>query len=195
MVLTPIQAVQVLSADLFDQARLAARFGRGGAMLDAVISIDITGALLIVLGLILVASELSAPSHGGIASLGFLSIFAGVVVLIVPEAAVVVSAPVLFIGTAAFLGIAIIAFGLAVSVRRRKIVTGYEAMLDATGSVLSWNGSNGHIFIHGERWRATGPPQAVHDTVRVVGVEGLTLRIETAAGNKSAEGFNRLDGE
>ena len=164
-------------------------------MYNAFISADFAGAALLVLGLILIASELSAPSHGGIAFLGLLSIAAGAVAFTFPEFAAAVSTPILIVGFIAALSVVIIASSLAVSVRRRQIVTGREAMLGATGVVLSWNGTSGHILIQGERWLAKGQAQLIQNTVRVMEIDGLTLSVETAAPDRSADILISANGE
>src|SRR3546814_20021242 len=40
--------------------------------------------------------------------------------------------------------------------RRRKIFSGREEMIGASGTVLDWNNGTGHVFAHGERWQAAG---------------------------------------
>jgi membrane-bound serine protease (ClpP class) len=77
--------------------------------------------------------------------------------------------------TLASLGMTIAIVRLAVTTRRRRVVTGLEGMIGATGTVLSWNDGVGHIFVHGERWRAVGDQANLSDPVRVTGVNGLTL--------------------
>jgi membrane-bound serine protease (ClpP class) len=48
--------------------------------------------------------------------------------------------------------------------------------------VLDWAGSQGHVLLQGERWRAVAEaPLAPGDGVQVLGVDGLTLRVARAA--------------
>ncbi len=63
--------------------------------------------------------------------------------------------------------------------RRRAVVSGPEEMIGSLGRVVDWDGSEGHIRIHGEMWRArsTGAV-AVEDRVRVDQIDGLTLVVD-----------------
>lgn len=56
-----------------------------------------------------------------------------------------------------------------------------------TGPVLSWEGSGGHVLVHGERWRASGAALAPGGLARVVGIDGLTLEVEHARDGDGAE--------
>ena len=37
-----------------------------------------------------------------------------------------------------------------------RVVSGVEAMVGATARVLDWAGTDGHVLVAGERWRAHG---------------------------------------
>ena len=159
------------------------------------ILIDFVAGILIVLGIGLIVAETLAPAHGALAFLGSLMILAEILALVAPEITPIVNGSILFIGLAAAFVAALIVSCLASSMRRLRVVTGREAMIDATGSVLSWNGGSGHILVHGERWQATGPTQAVHSAVRVVGIDGLTLRVQTTPSMISTGGPKNAFGE
>src|SRR3546814_16229453 len=65
--------------------------------------------------------------------------------------------------------------------RRRKIFSGREEMIGASGTVLDWNNGTGHVFAHGERWQAAGVADLTAGmSVRVTGIEGLTLDVTQA---------------
>lgn len=67
---------------------------------------------------------------------------------------------------------------LALLVRRKRAVTGAEEMIDLTGEVESWAGSDGYIMVHGERWRAISTtPLSAGDRVTVTNRHGLTLEV------------------
>jgi membrane-bound serine protease (ClpP class) len=60
--------------------------------------------------------------------------------------------------------------------RNRPIVSGQEQMLDSVGHVLTWDGGEGRIRIHGEVWRAVASrPLQPGTRVHVDRIEGLTL--------------------
>jgi membrane-bound serine protease (ClpP class) len=72
---------------------------------------------------------------------------------------------------------------LAVRSHRRKVETGRNWMIGAKAEVQDWNtgpdGGQGHVFIHGERWRAVSDtPLEKGQQVRITGVDGLTARVE-----------------
>src|SRR3546814_2407218 len=56
--------------------------------------------------------------------------------------------------------------------RRRKIFSGREETIGASGTVLDWNNGTGHVFAHGERWQAAGVADLTAGmSVRVTGLE------------------------
>ena len=63
---------------------------------------------------------------------------------------------------------------------KRKDVTGPLGLIGEIGEVKEWRGKEGKIFVHGSIWTATSDaPLAPGDKAKVIGVEGLELRIET----------------
>ena len=68
---------------------------------------------------------------------------------------------------------------LVLRARRNKVITGGEGMLNELGVVRMALAPQGKIFIHGEYWDAvSSTPVAEGARVKVVGVEGLMLRVE-----------------
>jgi membrane-bound serine protease (ClpP class) len=72
--------------------------------------------------------------------------------------------------------------------RRAPLQLGSVALLGAEGEALADVGpSSGEAFVHGEYWQArSAAPIPKGTRVRVVGVEGLTVRVVPAAGSASA---------
>lgn len=150
-------------------------------MLSATLSPEVSGAILIFLGLTMIASELFSPSHGSLAVGGGIGILAGAAMLTEPGLATTgVSAPLLLCIAIAAVALIFVATSMAAAARRRRVVTGKESMIGAVGSVLSWDGGIGHVFLHGERWQARGEPAVATDSVRVIGIDGLTLEVVPA---------------
>src|SRR3546814_16363459 len=56
----------------------------------------------------------------------------------------------------ASLALTVVIARLALVSRRRKIFSGREAMIGASGPVLDWNNGTGPVFAHGESWQAAG---------------------------------------
>lgn len=87
------------------------------------------------------------------------------------------------IGTtaAAFAGFALVVLGSLRRARRAPARVGAQAMQGLPAEVLDWNGIEGHVFTHGERWRARGAETfKPGEMVEVAGVVDLTLLIRRA---------------
>jgi membrane protein implicated in regulation of membrane protease activity len=72
-------------------------------------------------------------------------------------------------------------------VRGRKVQTGVENLVGATGKVTTPLAPVGQIRVHGELWEARSPtPLDPGSRVRVVAVDGLTLEVSPLNGASSA---------
>lgn len=146
----------------------------------AVLPVNFAGIGLILLGLALIVAEHFAPTFGLLGVAGVIALALGATIMIDTEA------PEFRIGWATATGIAIASLGivavagrLAMSSRRAGIVSGREQMIGAAGTVLDWENGRGHVFVHGERWRANGVEGlTAGETVEVRGIDGLTLTVE-----------------
>jgi membrane-bound serine protease (ClpP class) len=84
------------------------------------------------------------------------------------------------------LGFMLLVLRLALRNRRLAVVTGREQMVGAPGEVQDWQGGEGHVLAHGERWRAVAAaPLAPGDRVRIRAMDGLTLEVEREASAKN----------
>ncbi|MGY3035604.1 membrane-bound serine protease (ClpP class) [Bradyrhizobium sp. USDA 4354] len=84
------------------------------------------------------------------------------------------------IGTTAavFSGFALIVLGSLRRVGKAPALVGAQAMRGLPAEVLDWNGNEGHVFAHGERWQARGAETfKPGETVEVANVIDLTLLI------------------
>ncbi|MEY9589288.1 membrane-bound serine protease (ClpP class) [Bradyrhizobium yuanmingense] len=84
------------------------------------------------------------------------------------------------IGTTAvvFSGFVLIVLGSLRRVRKAPALVGAQAMRGLPAEVLDWNGNEGHVFAHGERWQARGAETfKPGETVEVANVVDLTLLI------------------
>jgi membrane-bound ClpP family serine protease len=64
--------------------------------------------------------------------------------------------------------------------RRKKPVTGPEALVGRMAEVIEWRQREGQVFVNGEHWKAISEkPLARGDRVVIRKVEGLTLTVET----------------
>lgn len=124
----------------------------------SVLPVNLAGAGLLMLGLGLLIAEAFTPSVGILGFGGAVAFAAGALFLFDVEA----------IGfgvswqVAVGLGLVGFAFStligrMAVKAWRSQVTTGEEGLVGASAEVLSWNGTSGFVFCHGERWQATGP--------------------------------------
>lgn len=142
--------------------------------------VNYAGIALILLGMALMAAEAFAPSFGILGIGGVVAFALGATIMFdtdVPEFRIAL--PVLGAIAVASLGATLLTARLALKSRRSRVVSGREEMIGASGQVLDWEGANGHIHVHGERWRASGIATfRIGQPVRVVGLDGLTLAVE-----------------
>jgi membrane-bound serine protease (ClpP class) len=148
-----------------------------------VLPVNTIGLLLVVFGVALLVLELKVPSFGTLGIGGTVSLLVGSVMLTRDVAGVRVGYGVI-VPVVAALAIIILFLGrLAVTAQRIKPVTGVEGLIGECATALTPLGAAepGHVRAHGEIWRATSAhPVNAGRSVRVTGVDGLTLRVEPA---------------
>jgi membrane-bound serine protease (ClpP class) len=148
--------------------------------------INYAGLGLILLGLAFIVAEAFLPSFGALGIGGVVALVIGSVILFDPEVAAGYRVPVPFVVGLSLLSGALVFFiaTMAVKARSRPVVSGREQMIGLKGEVLEDCEGEGWARVRSERWGIVSPgPLRRGQTVRVVGVEGLKLRVV-------AEGFN-----
>jgi membrane-bound serine protease (ClpP class) len=142
--------------------------------------VNYASVALILLGLALMTAEAFTPSFGILGIGGTVAFILGAAIMIdtdIPQFQI--SWPVLGAVAIASLGLTMIIMRLALKAYRRKVVSGREELIGSTGRVIEWKDGKGHVFIHSERWQATGTGKlSVGATVRVTALNGLVLGIE-----------------
>ncbi len=158
----------------------------------SVLPVNAAGLGLVGLGLAFMVGEAFAPSFGALGLGGVAAFALGATMLYrsdVPGFAL--GWPLIAGSTAVTAGVMALVLVFAVRAHRRPVRTGQEGLTGATGSVVGWQEGAGHVHVHGELWRATGPAD-LHpgDTVAVTGLDGLTLHVvrDDAASARSGEG-------
>ena len=146
-----------------------------------IIPVNSLALLLILGGLGLLVAEIFLPSFGlltlgAVICMGFgmYLMFSregnmgiGVSIWLIFTVIACISAVVLFLGR------------LILKDIRTKPVTGQAGLLGLTGEVKDWDDKEGHVFLHGEIWRAKcAEPLAVKDKIKVIKVSGMTLTVE-----------------
>lgn len=97
--------------------------------------------------------------------------------------------PVVIIATAMICSLTIMVLGSLWRARGNPARVGGQAMRGLSAEVLDWSGSTGHVFTHGERWRAQGAEAlAPGETVEVAGIENLTLVVRRRSARTASEG-------
>ena len=145
----------------------------------AVLPVNLAGLALILLGIGMLIAEGFLFSHGILGTGGVVAFALGASILVDAEM------PEFQISWSLIGGIAVASAGFillivrtAFGARRRKVVSGPEEMVGACGTVLDWYDGQGHVFVHGERWSATGDRQlSKGQAVRVTGLSGLTVEV------------------
>jgi membrane-bound serine protease (ClpP class) len=146
----------------------------------AVLPVSYAGAGLMLLGIALIVAEAFAPSFGILGIGGTVALILGATILFDTEdvPGIDISMPVVGAVATASLALTFVIVRLAWTSRRRAVVTGEHRIIGAAGTVRSWNGTEGHVFVDGERWRAVSDdPLKIGDPVRVTGREGLVLKV------------------
>ncbi len=148
----------------------------------ALLPVNYAGAALVLIGIGLMIAEIHIGAFGAIGVGGIVAFIIGALMMFPSQApGFALSGAVVFgaaIGSAVLLVLASAAF---LRSRKRPVVTGGEALLGAEGEAVSWHGVEGRVRVNGEIWLArAGTPVADGARIKVVGREGLVLRVESA---------------
>ena len=148
------------------------------------LSVDYTGFALIGLSVVFFILELHVPSYGMLSVAGLGCFVLGSLMLVRSGDEFLGTTLSVAITTSLLMGgvMALIAYKAA-QAHRAKRVSGFEKMLEETGVVReAVSADDGSVFVHSEIWQARtgGAPIAVGTRVRVVGKDGLVLRVEPA---------------
>ncbi len=148
--------------------------------------INYAGLLLILLGLVLLIAEIKFVSHGVLAIGGVVAMGLGSLMLFdAPEASglriswgVIIAT----VGTTAGLFLFVITAGVRAFARRPLL--GVSGLVGETAVARGPLAPEGQVAVHGEIWRAVAEGGSVEDgaVVRVVDVQGLTLKVVKARG-------------
>src|SRR5467141_922354 len=143
--------------------------------------VNLAGALLLLLALVLFIADINANTHGILSAGGVVALLLGMAFLIntgpiglgVNPLAAIIAAAV----TAGFFVFFIRKVWIA---RRRPVTTGSEALLGAKGEAREELAPEGLVFVRGALWKAVAANGPIHQgtPVRVVGRKGLQLQVE-----------------
>src|SRR3989454_532479 len=145
--------------------------------------INYAGLLLILFGIVLLVAEIKIVSHGILAIGGIVSMALGSLMLFdAPEIGLRVSwwAIVPMVGATAGLFLFVVAAGVRALGRRQLL--GPSGLVGQLATVKERLAPEGQVQVYGEIWRAVaeGEPVEAGAHVRVVAVNGLTLKVARA---------------
>lgn len=142
--------------------------------------VNYAGVLLILFGIILFIAEIKIVSHGMLTIGGIISLVMGSLLLFdSPEPTMRVSLKVLIpsLVLISLFFVSVVALVVKAQLRKRKM--GSEGMVGETGTAVSDVYTEGRVLVGGEYWNAmSDKPVPKGKNVRVVGIEGIKLRIE-----------------
>ena len=142
--------------------------------------INYAGVLLIVIAIVLFGLEASVTSHGVLATGGIVAMIIGSLILVdSPWPGVRIRLGTSLAVTLPLATISIILLRVALAAMRRKSLTGAEGMISSSSVAETDLDPEGRVLIRGELWQARTAQTVLRGArVRVVGIEGLTLRVE-----------------
>ncbi|OLC12019.1 MAG: hypothetical protein AUH29_18060 [Candidatus Rokubacteria bacterium 13_1_40CM_69_27] len=151
--------------------------------------INYAGLLLILFGIVLLVAEIKIVSHGVLAIGGTISMALGSLMLFdAPEVGFRISWWVLIptVGSTAGLFLFVVTAGIRALARRPLL--GHSGLVGRTGVARGRLAPEGQIAIQGEIWRAVAEGEPVDDgaPVRIVDVQGLTLKVVKAGNSGGA---------
>jgi membrane-bound serine protease (ClpP class) len=150
--------------------------------------INWAGLLLILFGIVLLVAEIKVVSHGVLTIGGIIAILLGSMMLVnTAELPLRVSWTVIIPVVAVTAGIFVFAISAGVRAQLAHPTTGTAGLLNEVGEARTPIDPEGQVMVRGELWTAvaSGPRIEVGERVRVVGVEGLRLRVERASGQSA----------
>lgn len=153
-----------------------------GAYALQLLSVNVTGLLLMLLALIFFSLEIFVVSSGVLAVAGLVSLFIGsVMVFNAPEIGLSINwwffLP-LFLSFSS--GVLLLVFVVVRSTRHRAL-SGLESLVGERGEVVKGidAGRPGKVYVHGELWNASAHEVLAKGTeVTVTGVDGMMLKVK-----------------
>jgi membrane-bound serine protease (ClpP class) len=143
--------------------------------------INIAGVILILIAVLLFIIDLKAVTHGVLTTGGIVAMTLGGLLLIDTSfLAEGVNIPLLIITVLVIAAIFLFILRKLIDARRRPYAAGEESMIGMLGTVREPLNPSGMVFVNGALWQASSSsgPLDAGTQVRIVGVDGLRLRVE-----------------
>jgi membrane-bound serine protease (ClpP class) len=147
----------------------------------SVLPINWAGVALLLLSFAFFVLEAKFTSHGILAAGGVAAMVLGALLLVNGPPEMRIRTATALSVALPFAAIAIFLVSLVVRARGQKVTTGTVAMENTIGVALTALSPRGKVFVHGEYWDAVSSTAvSAGSSVRVIGVQGLTLKVEPA---------------
>ena len=145
-----------------------------------ILPVNYAGLALLALGIMFMLAEVFVPSFGALGFGGVIAFVIGSIILFDEGGTgYAVSLPLILSLSVISAGFFLFVVGAAIKARNRPVVSGQEEMLHSTGKAIESFSGTGRIRVHGEIWQAqSAVPLRRGDRVRVVGVDGLVLKVQ-----------------
>jgi len=149
--------------------------------MSAILPVNVTGVVLMVLAVALFITDIFATMHGVLTAGGIVAFFLGAMMLF-SNAGPGFGLSLFWILPATILTAAFFVFvvGKGIRAQFKPIRSGAETLLGQTVPALSRiDSTDGRVFIEGEIWNATSEiPVEAGQPVEIIGREGLTLKVK-----------------
>jgi Arc/MetJ-type ribon-helix-helix transcriptional regulator/membrane protein implicated in regulation of membrane protease activity len=143
-----------------------------GLFVVNLLPVDVTGLILMALGVVMLVAEAFIPAFGVLGLGGLAALALGDAIAFDFEVSGFRLSPWMIGWSATLGGVLLLATIRAVwRTRRRPVLTGGQGMIGAQRRVLSWSGSAGVVLVHGERWAAAAAGSALTSGQQVGGSE------------------------
>jgi membrane-bound serine protease (ClpP class) len=151
--------------------------------------VNYAGLALILLGVTFMVAEAFFPGYGVLGIGGVIAFVVGGIILIdteLPGFGIPLGLIVAIATTSALL-LGLVG-GMALKARRRRLVSGDEALVGSVGEMLEDAATEGWARVHGESWRVQSASPLRHgQKVRVVARNGLVLRVQSMEADTKGE--------
>ncbi len=151
----------------------------------AILQVNAAGLLLIAFAMLLFIADIKVPGHGVLTVGGVIAFIFGAILLTERQAPVLQISLRLIIAVATLLAaFFLFAVGAGLRAQRAAPRSGGERLMGAVGIARSRLDPEGMVHVQGEMWTAVAVDGPINDgqTVRVVALDGLRLRVKPEAG-------------
>lgn len=154
-----------------------------------VLPINFVGLALMLLGIAFMVGEVFIPSFGALGIGGVIAFVIGSIMLLdtgVPGYGI--SVPLIGVFALTSAGFFMFVIGMAIKAQQRPVVSGQGELIGGIGEVIGDFEKEGRVRIHSESWQArSATPLQQGQKVRVTGLDGLTLIVESVATQHTEE--------